>query len=154
MEYEVRITAQAQEQLREIRDYIANELFAPDAAQNSLRLLASAMASLAHMPGRVRLVDEEPWRSEGVRMKAIKNYLMYSSSCRKLASARCMISMNLLANSKKALPSLMAWARLFERSKLHSNIWIHSSGSSRSLTRASAAWDLFGSSMLRSISRS
>ena len=36
MEYEVRITTQAQEQLREIRDYIANELFAPDAAQNTL----------------------------------------------------------------------------------------------------------------------
>ena len=28
-------------------------------------------------PGRVRLVDEEPWHSEGVRMKAVKNYLMY-----------------------------------------------------------------------------
>ena len=35
------------------------------------------MATLAHMPGRVRLVDEEPWRSEGVRMKAVKNYLVY-----------------------------------------------------------------------------
>ena len=77
MEYEVRVTTQAQEQLREIRDYIANELFAPDAAQNTLRLLAFAMATLAHMPRRVRLVDEEPWRSEGVRMKAVKNYLMY-----------------------------------------------------------------------------
>ena len=58
MEYEVRVTAQAQEQLREIRDYIANELFAPDAAQNTLRLLASAMATLTYMPGRVRLVDD------------------------------------------------------------------------------------------------
>ena len=63
MEYQVRITAQAQEQLREIRDYITNELLAPDAAQNMLRLLASEMASLSRMPGRVRLVDEEPWRS-------------------------------------------------------------------------------------------
>ena len=36
MEYEVRVSAQAQEQLREIRDYITNELFAPDAAQNTL----------------------------------------------------------------------------------------------------------------------
>ena len=77
MEYEVRVTTQAQEQLREIRDYIANELFAPDAAQKTLQLLASAMATLAHMPGRVRLVDEEPWRSEDVRMKAMKIYLMY-----------------------------------------------------------------------------
>ena len=77
MEYQVRITAQAQEQLREIRDYITNELLAPDAAQNMLGLLASEMASLSRMPGRVRLVDEEPWRSEGVRMKAVRDYLVY-----------------------------------------------------------------------------
>ena len=73
----VRITAQAQEHLAAIRDYIANELLAPDAAKNMLLLLGKEMSSLARMPLRVKLVDEEPWRSEGVRMKAVKNYLIY-----------------------------------------------------------------------------
>ena len=77
MAYHVRITAQAQEHLAAIRDYIANELLAPDAAKNMLLLLGKEMSSLARMPLRVKRVDEEPWRSEGVRMKAVKNYLIY-----------------------------------------------------------------------------
>ena len=77
MAYHERITAQAQEHLAAIRDYIANELLAPDAAKNMLLLLGKEMSSLARMPLRVKLVDEEPWRSEGVRMKAVKNYLIY-----------------------------------------------------------------------------
>ena len=77
MAYHVRITAQAQEHLAAIRDYIANELLAPDAAKNMLLLLGKEMSSLARMPLRVKLVDEEPWRSEGVRMKAVKYYLIF-----------------------------------------------------------------------------
>ncbi len=77
MAYHVRITAQAQAHLAAIRDYIANELLAPDAAKNLLKLLAKEMASLSRMPLRMKLVEEEPWRSEGVRMKAVKNYLIY-----------------------------------------------------------------------------
>lgn len=77
MEYYVKITTQAKEQLQEIRDYIAHELLAPEAAKNMLKLLGAEMASLANMPKRVKLVDEEPWRSEGVRVKAVKNYLVY-----------------------------------------------------------------------------
>lgn len=77
MEYHVKITAQAKEHLCKIRDYIAQELLAPDAARNTLMLLASEMAALSTMPKRVRLVEEEPWRSEGVRVKPVKNYLVY-----------------------------------------------------------------------------
>lgn len=77
MEYHVKITTQAKEQLREIRDYIVHELLAPEAAKNMLMLLGAEMASLANMPKRIKLVDEEPWRSEGVRVKAVKNYLVY-----------------------------------------------------------------------------
>ena len=73
----MKITAQAQEQLKEIRSYICNELLAPEAAKRILMLLGTEMASLSRMPRRVRLVDEEPWRSEGVRVKAVKNYLIY-----------------------------------------------------------------------------
>ena len=66
------------EQLKEIRNYIDKELLAPDAAKNMLMLLAKEMASLSHLPKRVKLIDEEPWRSEGVRVKSVKkNYLIY-----------------------------------------------------------------------------
>lgn len=77
MEYYVKLTTQAQEQMKEIRDYIHHELLAPDAAKNTLLLLGSEMASLSRMPKRVKLVEEEPWRSDGVRVKTVKNFLIY-----------------------------------------------------------------------------
>ena len=64
MEYEVRITLQAQAHLREIRDYIAQKLLAPEAAKSTVQRLGIVMASLSQMPKRVPLVEEEPWRSE------------------------------------------------------------------------------------------
>ncbi len=75
MQYEVRITNQAQDQLRSIRDYIAQDLASPQAAAATLRALHDAMAPLAQMPNRVRPVDGEPWRSEGVRMCVVGNFL-------------------------------------------------------------------------------
>ena len=77
MEYEVRITLQAQAHLREIRDYIAQKLLAPEAAKSTVQRLGTVMASLSQMPKRVPWVEEEPWRSEGVRVKAIRNFLIY-----------------------------------------------------------------------------
>lgn len=77
MEYHIKITTQAKEHLQGIRDYISHELLAPEAAKNMLSLLGAEIASLAKMPRRVKLVDEEPWHSEGVRVKAVKHYLIY-----------------------------------------------------------------------------
>ena len=74
MEYEVRITLQAQAHLREIRDYIAQKLLAPEAAKSTVQRLGTVMAQ---MPKRVPLVEEEPWRSEGVRVRAVRNFLIY-----------------------------------------------------------------------------
>ena len=60
MEYEVRITLQAQAHLREIRDYIAQKLLAPEAAKSTVQRLGTVMASLSQMPKRVPLIEEEP----------------------------------------------------------------------------------------------
>ena len=75
MEYEVRITLQAH--LCEIRDYIAQKLLAPEAAKSTVQRSGTVMAALSKMPKRVPLVEEEPWRSEGVRVRAVKNFLIY-----------------------------------------------------------------------------
>ena len=77
MEYEVRIALQAQAHLREIRDYIAQKLLAPEAAKNTVQRLGTVMASLSQMPNRIPLIEEEPWRSEGVRVRAVRNFLIY-----------------------------------------------------------------------------
>lgn len=75
--YVVRITRQAREHLRGIISYITNELLAPNAAQNTMNILRREIKGLSHMPERIKLTDEEPWRSEGVRRMRVKNYYVY-----------------------------------------------------------------------------
>lgn len=75
--YTVRITRQAREHLRSIKTYITNELLAPDAAKNTLSALKKEIKSLSQMPERIKLTDEEPWKSEGIRRMRVKNYYIY-----------------------------------------------------------------------------
>jgi len=75
--YSVKITRQALEQLEEIKNYIACELCAPDAARRLLLLLKQEMTKLSFMPESVPLTEEEPWRSEKIHRKPVKNFLMY-----------------------------------------------------------------------------
>ena len=75
--YTVKITRQAREHLRGIKRYIAEELLAPDAAKNTIAALKKEIKSLSSMPERIKLTDEEPWRSEGVHCLRVKNYYVY-----------------------------------------------------------------------------
>ena len=75
--YTVKITAQAQEQLREIVNYIRFTLQAPGTALKMLDILEKEIASLDHFPNRVPLTEEEPWHSQGVHKLPVKNYLVY-----------------------------------------------------------------------------
>lgn len=75
--YEVKITKQAQEQIIEIIDYISYELFAPEAANSLLRKMQKSIMDLAEFPERNQLVDEEPWKTEGVRKIVVNNFLIY-----------------------------------------------------------------------------
>ena len=57
--YKVKVTRQALEQIQEITHYIARELCAPDAAYNLLDEMENKINSLADMPRRMCLVDDE-----------------------------------------------------------------------------------------------
>ena len=81
--YTVKITAQAQEQLREIISYISYTLQAPGTAMKMLDNLEKEISSLDQFPNRVPLTEEEPWHSQGVHKLPVKNYLVYSGWMRK-----------------------------------------------------------------------
>lgn len=76
-EYEVRVTRQALEQIKEIVHYISNDLMAPDAAHNLLDKMEAEITKLSSFPKKHDLIDEEPWRTEGVRKIVVKNFLIY-----------------------------------------------------------------------------
>ena len=75
--YKVIVQPEAQQDIREIVLYIARELAAPQAALDLEDEFAKEILSLANMPERVRIVDEEPWREGEVRKIRVKNYYIY-----------------------------------------------------------------------------
>lgn len=75
--YIVKLTQQAEENLREIADYIRFTLQAPGTAAKMLDILAEEIFSLDHFPYRAPLTKEEPWHSQGVHALTVKNFLVY-----------------------------------------------------------------------------
>lgn len=76
-EYEVRVTRQALEQMKEIVHYISYDLMAPDAADNLLDKFKTEILKLSSFPKKHALIGEEPWRTEGIRKIVVKNFLIY-----------------------------------------------------------------------------
>ena len=58
--YEVKVTGYAEASMREIAQYIAFELLAPEAAVNLLMTLQQEIGKLEHTPHRIHLTPEEP----------------------------------------------------------------------------------------------
>lgn len=75
--YKVKITRQAKVHLQNIKSYISSILLSPENAKGTIKTLRSEMEKLSDMPGRIKLVDEQPWNSYGIRKKKVKNYYIY-----------------------------------------------------------------------------
>ncbi|MCD8107623.1 MAG: type II toxin-antitoxin system RelE/ParE family toxin [Oscillospiraceae bacterium] len=75
--YKVRLSPLAINQMAEIRDYILYQLQNPDAARNLIKKIRADMMKLDQMPERFQLVDEEPWRSRGIRKLIVRNFYAY-----------------------------------------------------------------------------
>lgn len=76
-QYNVKITKYALSQMKTIRNYIADELLAPQAAYDLFLEMKKTAASLENMPERNPLVDAEKWKKQGVRKIMLKNFIMY-----------------------------------------------------------------------------
>lgn len=70
-------TAGARCDLRDIYEYIAYELLAPEAAAGQTQRIMKEIRVLEEMPMRFRLYGEEPWHSEGLRFFPVDNYLVF-----------------------------------------------------------------------------
>ena len=77
MKFDVQISEQADRDLREIFTYIAVELQAPENAVGQLDRLEEAISRLDHMPEKFRRYEREPWRSRGLRVFPVDNFLVF-----------------------------------------------------------------------------
>ena len=57
--YEIKVTRQALEQMREIAHYISYDLMAPEAADNLLDDLKASILKLSVLPKKYPLIEEE-----------------------------------------------------------------------------------------------
>ena len=77
MDYQVNVTPQATEQMRQAVLYIAQSLQAPQTAKRWADLLYQRIAGLRLMPSRYPLTEEEPWHTNGIRKMSVNNWLVY-----------------------------------------------------------------------------
>ena len=77
MIWDVSYTDSARRDLQSIYDYIADVLHEPVIAERQTDRIIDAADSLEHMPFRHRLYDYEPWRSIGMRVLPVDNYLVF-----------------------------------------------------------------------------
>ena len=77
MNYEVELSEQADSDLREIFEYIAFELQSPENASGQLDRLEEQILSLDIMPERYRKYENEPWKSRGLRVLPVDNYVIF-----------------------------------------------------------------------------
>lgn len=73
MIYEVTTTEQAESDLRGIYEYIAFELLSPENAAGQLDRLEEHILGLEKFRG----YDKEPWKSRGLRVMPVDNYLVF-----------------------------------------------------------------------------
>ena len=75
--YKIVMTPDSVEDLRELRDYIAYVLCAPETALEYIQSIRKMISTLEMMPSRVIPVSDEPWHSIGIRKIASKNFYIY-----------------------------------------------------------------------------
>ena len=75
--YHVQYSAEAVEDLRNIYQYIAVELQAPQTAQGQVDRIRKMIRSLSFTPTRFAAVEWEPWASMGMRKVPVNNYLVF-----------------------------------------------------------------------------
>lgn len=77
MVWKVNYTKDAEQDLQDIYDYISDGLLEPTTAANQTNRIMDAVDSLDRMPFRHILYDSELWRTKGLRVLPVDNYLVF-----------------------------------------------------------------------------
>ena len=76
MIWKVDFADDAKQDLQDIFEYIRGTLLEPETAKGQLHRIRDAGNSLDNFPLRYRVYDHEPWRTMGVRVLTVDNYLI------------------------------------------------------------------------------
>lgn len=77
MDYKVIIDAEAEKDILTIFHYIVDILKAPEAGKRLYLKMMQSIMSLSESPHRCKEIEEEPYKSGGVRRMFIDNYVAF-----------------------------------------------------------------------------
>jgi len=77
MNWEVIYTEDAEQDLQDIYEYISDVLLEPKIAQGQINRIMDSIESLDNLPLRHHLYNNEPWRTKGLRVMPVDNYLVF-----------------------------------------------------------------------------
>lgn len=75
--WNIKVTPEFRDDLRNIHAYISGELLEPASAKNVADRILKAVASLSELPLRYPLYEKEPWHSRGLRKMSEGNYVVF-----------------------------------------------------------------------------
>ncbi len=75
--YEIIMTPDSIDDLLELRNYIVDVLLARETALKLIRQIKDEISKLSEFPARIKPIEQEPWKSRGVRRMLCKNYYVY-----------------------------------------------------------------------------
>lgn len=75
--YKIVIERTAENDLNDILSHISNTLHEPTIAKKLYNEIKEKFSNLKNMPHRHKIVNEEPYRSLGIRMLLIENYIAF-----------------------------------------------------------------------------
>ena len=101
--FQVLITPDAENNLIELRDYIAEELLSPQVAREYLRFLQVEIEKLSYLATVFAPIPDEPWHSQGIRRVAVKNFLIYY---RIDTDSNCVYVLNVIYGKRDQLAAL------------------------------------------------
>jgi toxin ParE1/3/4 len=77
MTFKVRYSEQAKQDLINIFNHISDVFIEPVTAERQTKRIEKAVESLDFMPFRFRVCDEEPFKSQGVRVFNVDKFLVF-----------------------------------------------------------------------------
>lgn len=77
MKYEIIMSHQAKIDLRNILEYIIFNFHSQINAHMLLNYLEKQIQSLEYMPNRFKIYAKEPWKSRGLHILSLHNYLIF-----------------------------------------------------------------------------
>lgn len=77
MSWKINYSASSKKDLKAIFDYISCEFLSPKHAAEQVERIMKAGRSLADMPMRHQVYEEEPWKSRQVRSVPVDHYIIF-----------------------------------------------------------------------------